>query len=200
MHICIVGTGASGWVTAHWLANLPFVDKITIIGSSAIPAIGVGESTTQPFQRMIRNLLKDDNEYNKFLVDIDAAIKYGVSYEGWSKHTFLHAFLGNQNLQGYMLGQKSTNEPANPYLMPLHEEIYKNNVCPNVMTQGYSFHFDANKFISAMQKLSDRNPKITHIDDTVVGSVYIQDKVSNIVSGALDRLHYMSDACVKYDS
>jgi tryptophan halogenase len=65
--------------------------------------------------------------------------------------------------------------------MPLHEEIYKNNVCPNVMTQGYSFHFDANKFISAMQKLSDRNPKITHIDDTVVDSVYIQDKVSNIV-------------------
>jgi nuclear factor related to kappa-B-binding protein len=27
-----------------------------------------------------------------------------------------------------------------------------------------------------------------------------EDKVSNIVSGALDRLHYMSDACVKYDS
>ena len=181
MHICIVGTGASGWVTAHWLANLPFVDKITVIGSSAIPAIGVGESTTQPFQRMIRNLLKDDNEYNKFLVDIDAAIKYGVSYEGWSKHTFLHAFLGNQNLQGYMLGQKSPNEPANPYLMPLHEEIYKNNICPNVMTQGYSFHFDANKFISAMQKLSDRNPKITHIDDTVIDSVYIQDKISKIV-------------------
>ena len=24
--------------------------------------------------------------------------------------------------------------------------------------------------------------------------------MSNIVSGALDRLHYMSDACVKYDS
>ena len=26
------------------------------------------------------------------------------------------------------------------------------------------------------------------------------DKLSNIVSGALDRLHYMSDACVKYDA
>ena len=24
--------------------------------------------------------------------------------------------------------------------------------------------------------------------------------MSNIVSGALDRLHYMTDACVKYDS
>lgn len=181
MHICIVGTGASGWVTAHWLANLSFVNKITIIGSSAIPAIGVGESTTQPFQRMIRKLLTDDKDYNQFLVDIDAAIKYGVSYEGWSKHTFLHAFLGNQNVHGYMLGQKLSNEPANPYLMPLHEEIYKNTVSPDVRTQGYSFHFDANKFISAMQKLSYKNSKINHIDDTVIDSVYIEDKVSKIV-------------------
>lgn len=27
-----------------------------------------------------------------------------------------------------------------------------------------------------------------------------EEKLSNIVSGALDRLHYMADACVKYDS
>ena len=27
-----------------------------------------------------------------------------------------------------------------------------------------------------------------------------EEKLSNIVSGALDRLHYMTDACVKYDS
>ncbi len=181
MHICIVGTGASGWVTAHWLAKLWFIKKITIVGSSAIPAIGVGESTTRPFQRMIQNLLNTKEEYNKFLVDIDAAIKYGVSYEGWGKHTYLNAFLGEKNLNGYMLGQKLINEPANPYLMPLHEEIYNNNISPYIGTQGYSFHFDANKFIAAMQKLSYKNPKINHIDDTVIDSVYIEDKVSKIV-------------------
>lgn len=26
------------------------------------------------------------------------------------------------------------------------------------------------------------------------------EKINTIVSGALDRLHYMTDACVKYDS
>ena len=181
MHICIVGTGASGWVTAHWLAGLYFVERVTIVGSSAIPAIGVGESTTQPFQRMIRNLLKSDDDYNKFLVDIDAAMKYGVSYEGWSEHIYLHAFLGNQNLHGYKLGQKPPKEPANPYLMPLHEEIYKNNICPDVTRQGYSFHFDANKFIAAMQQLSNKNSKIKHIDDTVIDSIYIEDKISKII-------------------
>ena len=63
MHICIVGTGASGWITAHRLAQLDIVDKVTIIGSPAIPAIGVGESTTQPMQRMLRSLLPDDADY-----------------------------------------------------------------------------------------------------------------------------------------
>jgi len=130
---------------------------------------------------MIQNLLKTEDEYNKFLVDIDAAMKYGVSYEGWSEHTYLHAFLGNKNLQGYMLGQKLSSDPANPYLMPLHEEIYKKNICPDLNQQGYSFHFDANKFIAAMQKLSNKNSKIIHIDDTVIDSVYIEDKVSKIV-------------------
>ena len=27
-----------------------------------------------------------------------------------------------------------------------------------------------------------------------------EDKLSSTISGALDRLHYMTDACVKYDS
>jgi tRNA A37 threonylcarbamoyladenosine dehydratase len=49
MHVCIFGTGASGWMVAHSLKNLEEVSKITIIGSDKIPAIGVGESTTINF-------------------------------------------------------------------------------------------------------------------------------------------------------
>ena len=41
MHICIVGTGASGWMTAHSIAQLPNVSKITLVGSDKIPTIGV---------------------------------------------------------------------------------------------------------------------------------------------------------------
>ena len=49
MNICIIGTGASGWIACTMLKNLKFIKKITIIGSSKIPSIGVGESTTTNF-------------------------------------------------------------------------------------------------------------------------------------------------------
>ena len=49
MHICIIGTGASGWMSSSILKQKHYVDKITIIGSPSIPTIGVGESTTLNF-------------------------------------------------------------------------------------------------------------------------------------------------------
>ena len=55
MHICIVGTGASGWITAHFLKNNPKIKKITIIGSDKIPTIGVGEATTHSFREFLLN-------------------------------------------------------------------------------------------------------------------------------------------------
>lgn len=51
--IIIVGGGSSGWITAAYLSNnLPKDIKITLIESSKIPTIGVGEGTqpyTMPF-------------------------------------------------------------------------------------------------------------------------------------------------------
>ena len=49
MHICIIGTGASGWIACTLLRKIKFIEKITIVGSSKIPSIGVGESTTLGF-------------------------------------------------------------------------------------------------------------------------------------------------------
>ncbi len=48
-NIIIVGGGSSGWLTAAYLSNnLPPNLKITLIESSEIPTVGVGEGT-QPF-------------------------------------------------------------------------------------------------------------------------------------------------------
>ena len=93
MHICIVGTGASGWMTAHSIAQLPNVSKITIVGSDKIPTIGVGESTTLTFMSYLEEVFGYSLEnpckhFMKFLTDIDAALKFGVYYDGcrvWNK-------------------------------------------------------------------------------------------------------------------
>lgn len=182
MHLCIVGTGAAGWITCHWLARHPAVKKITIIGSPAIPTIGVGESTTMHFFRFLQELLPDREDFWRTLLEMDAAVKYGVSYEGWGPRKFLHAFVGSRsnNLYGYLLGRKPPGVDANRYMMPLSEEIYSNLFCPDPHVQAYSFHFDANRLIATFQRLAERYPQVVHIRQTVTDSEYNGGKVTRV--------------------
>lgn len=196
MHIIIVGTGASGWITAHKLAQSDFIQKITIIGSEAIPTIGVGESTTRPFHNFLKDLIPDNFERRKFLVDIDAAAKYGVNYEGWSKKNFLNSFSGKQyNVGGYLLGNKNLENSVNEFSVPIHKLLYENYFCEDPEIQPYTYHFDANKFISAMQKLSEKNSKINHIKDTVIDSVKKNNEIEKLIlenQGTIAGDYYVS--------
>jgi len=175
MHVCIVGTGAAGWIVYHSLKHLPLIKKITVIGSPTIPKIGVGESTTTPFREFTEQKLGlNTEEYFNFLIDIDAAFKYGVNYEGWSKRNFLHTFPSQTEteLSLYSMGNKHPDNSFNDYNIAILNEIYKNNVYLDPTLQEYAFHFDANKFISAMKKLSEKDQKINYVEDTVVDSRY----------------------------
>jgi tryptophan halogenase len=182
MKICIVGTGASGWIVCHYLEKLPFVSEITIIGSPSIPTIGVGESTTYSFRNFLNHLFNDPSEYWKFLKDADAAFKYGVKYQGWSEKDFLHAFVGGKdnNLYGYLLGKKSKDISADALSMPLFEEIYNNLICTDSNVQNYSFHFDANKLIAAFENLAKKKSKIKHLKNTVVESIQENGQIKKI--------------------
>lgn len=196
MHICIVGAGAAGWLACHHLKNLPTVKKITIIGSPVVPKIGVGESTTLYFYRYLsQHLHLSESQKKKFLVDIDAAIKCGVSYQGWSEKPFLHHFLGQSSspecvyTNGYLLGARDQNLHHHDYAVPLHKQIYNNRVCIDSDLQGYSYHFDANKFISAMQGLAEQDHRICYVSDTVVDLVYQDNKASHIVLESNSKIH-----------
>ena len=50
MRLCIIGSGAAGLMAANFFASRDYVSKVTHIGSSKIPSIGVGESTTLNFE------------------------------------------------------------------------------------------------------------------------------------------------------
>ncbi|MEB3331860.1 MAG: tryptophan 7-halogenase [Synechococcaceae cyanobacterium] len=184
MHVCIVGTGAAGWITCLWLAQNPLISRLTIVGSAAIPTIGVGESTTLHFHRFLEKILPDAGERWRRLAEMDAAIKYGVSYEGWSRRRFLHAFVGcrSNNLDGYLLGRKPVEEDANAYMMPLHEAIYQNLVCPDPDVQAYSFHVDAKAMIGCLERLAAGNPRIHHKRTTIVASDYENDQLLRLRS------------------
>ncbi len=185
MHICIVGTGAAGWISAHYLEQLPNISKITIVGSKTIPTIGVGESTTLLFNDFVNNILKLQGEdYFKFFKDIDAALKYGVSYEGWSNEKFLHSFYQASKdfyYNSYLLANKPADDNVNDYTSVISDHAYKNDIAMHYSDAPNSWHFDANKFIAKMENLSKSKDKILHIEGTVTDLIYREDIATTVI-------------------
>jgi tryptophan halogenase len=194
MHICVVGTGASGWMVAHAMTKLKNISKVTVVGTDKIPSIGVGESTTRVFMKFLYDtfgftLNEPTEEFNKFLVSIDAAFKYGVSYRNWSPKEFLHVFgpweFGGKITENYkLLGKKLSADNVNDYTNPVIPWVYNNEID---ITQGknkkyfpHAIHFDANKLIKVLQNI--KNDKLNLIlNDQAVDLLYDGEVAKTLV-------------------
>lgn len=206
MKICVIGTGASGWMATNYLAKKHYVESVTVIGSSRIPSIGVGESTTGRFDDFLECI---DSTAEDFIRESDAAVKYGVMYEDWSPRRYLHAFRSNipfsrlgtdRNAYGRHLGKKPTDVWLHDII---DKETYRfcdqNHVSINAFNLAHrmryqwepmpnppheyenAWHFEANKFIAYQQRLAAKNPKVTQIDAKVVAADYQGEDIKAIV-------------------
>ena len=85
-HLVIVGGGTAGWLAALMLADVAgrkgWGSKITVIESSKIGTIGVGEGSTAVFRQMLKHLGLDEAE---FLRESGATIKYAIRHRDWRK-------------------------------------------------------------------------------------------------------------------
>lgn len=104
-NVLIVGGGTSGWVTATYMAKLlgcgtPGCINITLIESSDIDTIGVGEATILPIRSLISTLGLDEG---RFMRDANATFKLAIRFIDWlrapdapetdlNRHWFYHAF------------------------------------------------------------------------------------------------------------
>lgn len=82
--VVIVGGGTAGWLAA-WvicggIARRKSPVEVTMIESSAIPTIGVGEGTTALFHAFLQHFGLDEIE---FLRETRATIKLGIRHRGW---------------------------------------------------------------------------------------------------------------------
>ncbi|MFN3352296.1 MAG: tryptophan halogenase family protein [Brevundimonas sp.] len=100
--VVIVGGGTAGWMTAAALTRrfrgAPL--RITLVESSEIGTIGVGEATIPTIRRFYARLAMSDAEVMRA---VQATCKLGIRFEGWSGHgsAFLHPFgLYGQDLDG----------------------------------------------------------------------------------------------------
>lgn len=82
-HIVIAGTGFGGWYTALSLLNNLDNVKITLIGSSKIPKLRVGESLAFDSPYNLKRLLKFDDD-RIFMRATGSIYKYGTTYHNIS--------------------------------------------------------------------------------------------------------------------
>lgn len=85
MNIVIVGGGTAGWATALIAATRHTNHKITVIESSKIGIVGVGESTTGRLTDILVNHSADYGcDMNEFIAETGATLKMGIKHKGWT--------------------------------------------------------------------------------------------------------------------
>lgn len=196
--LVIVGGGTAGWMAAaslkqHFKAAL----DITLIESSEIGTIGVGEATIPTIRHFYRSLGLSDLDVIKAT---RATCKLGIEFRDWYKpgSSFIHPF-GNygQPLRGIefqhfwlKLYQKGLASPLGDYSLGV--TLAKNNKFtfpavnpPSVLSSfDWALHFDAALFANLMRSHAEANG-VKRID-AKIEKVNINQQTGDITSVKTD--------------
>ena len=144
----IVGGGTAGWMSAALLASLYPKSAITLIESSSIGTIGVGESTTPAILDFL-NLCQID--IFDFIKKTDSTIKIGIKFENWSKSHYLHTFdvAARKDYWGiqYTLAAHQNRHPYEETIK-LNQVPYNNNL---KLVGTHALHINAIKLVDYLK-------------------------------------------------
>ncbi len=177
-NVVIVGGGTAGWMAAASLQRhfqgSPL--KITLIESSEIGTIGVGEATIPTIRNFYQNLGLSDLEVMRAT---GATCKLGIRFKDWLKpgSSFIHPFgLFGQDLRGvpfhhYWLRLKALGDEAEIGEYSLGASLAKGGKFtqpsrspPSSMSVfDWALHFDASLFAGLMRKVAEA-AGVTRID------------------------------------
>ena len=199
-HIVIAGGGTAGWMTAAKLSQhfSQTTVKITVIESSEIGTVGVGEATIPTLRRFYQSLGMSDIDVIRKTA---ATVKLGIEFKDWHQpgSSFIHPFgifgheangirfhhywmrlrsLGdNSALEEYCLGIAMAR--ANKFTFPL-----ENPESP-LSIFDWALHFDASLFGKLMrdyalaQGVEHVDAKINHVnlhtDNGFIRSLMLDD-------------------------
>ena len=179
--IVIVGGGAAGWLTASILAKQfqlkTSAISITLIESSNIPTVGVGEGSWPTMRNTLRKIGIDENV---FLRQCNASFKQGNQFVGWydgkENDKYYHPFSAPQShgkfdLTPYWLQQSKQNFASSMCFQP---QLCDLNLAPKSITDkqyqsqaNYGYHLDAVKFSQLLKEHAVNNLNVSHVIDTV---------------------------------
>mgnify|MGYP000179083890 CR=1 FL=1 len=196
-NIIIVGGGTSGWMTAATLSQ-QFKESptnITLIESSAMGTIGVGEATIPTLRRFYSKLGFTDIEVLKAT---NATCKLGIEFKGWSgdDSSFIHPF--------GLYGQEVNHVPFHHYFNKLaqngdttsfadyslgvnlakHNKFFQPSEKPKNQLDifDWALHFDAGLFGNLMRDYSINNG--VKLIDSKICDVHLSQE-----DGSIETLH-----------
>jgi tryptophan 7-halogenase len=174
--ILIVGGGTAGWLTAAVLAKRLGADKpngvqITLIESTDIGTIGVGEGTFPTFRSVIRSLGVDEAE---FMRECSASFKQAIKFVDWERapvngvHThYFHPFNRphlldkTKDLAPYWALGVAGNDCQFSNAATVQDRIVEARKAPKRITDkpfggplNYAYHLDAAKLAIYLRKVS----------------------------------------------
>ena len=182
--ILVVGGGSSGWMTAATLQHMFSDDiEVSLVESDKSKIIGVGESTIQPFNRLLQSLDLADEDW---MAECDATYKNSIRFTDFGKigDQFDYPFggLGSPDYKDppdfqtwanltakYDLGINSFAELHNDNnFLAVYNRNTKNEdgKLKFDFNRSTAYHFNAEKFGQFLKK---RHPKITHYVDHICG-------------------------------
>lgn len=147
LSIVIVGSGTAGLISALLLRQAFPSSEITIISSSAIGIIGVGEGSTEHWAELMRLC---DIPLTEMIAATNATHKYGIRFEGWTgdDERYFHSVSGIDEIYAWghfatydgliESGQLFTNTTTTVGLV--RDQIRVQNMHQNTN----QFHFDTN--------------------------------------------------------
>lgn len=177
-HILIVGGGTSGWMAAACFAKMlkPLGLTITLVESTEIGTVGVGEATIPPILDLLRLLGIDERE---FIQATQASFKLGIRFVDWRElgQSYWHQFgTVGANIDGvefyqHWLKSKRAGNPADftdyspAIVMAQHNKFSLAGYDPKHALHGakYALHFDATLVAAYLRNYAE-SMGVTRID------------------------------------
>ena len=179
----IVGSGTAGLISALMLRVAFPNSDITIVSSSTIGIVGVGEGSTEHWKQFMDTCRIPVHE---MIAKTGATHKYGIRFEGWSSTfpDYFHSVSGDEAIYAFQLfatymgfleaGQSLTSQTSSIGLV--RNQIRRENLHGNTN----QFHFDTFKLNSYFTELCVVR-QIRFVDGDV-GEISFDPDSNNITS------------------
>lgn len=194
-HVGILGGGTAGYFAAlalrRWFPHL----SITLIESSKIPIIGVGEATTPPLVSFLHNFL--DIDVHELYRDVQPTWKVGIHFQWGARNGFNYPFTTGQLTEanaydGYIDRASIGAMLMNAKRVPMFRTAA--GIASGLKHVRFAYHLDNPRFVRFLRKCANRR-RIQYLDTTIANVVTRQGKdgdpeVDHLISEDGQRLSF----------